>query len=309
MESFFREFQSEAGRVLIGLEEELGLALCCLVSGGNLLIEDTPGAGKTTLVKVLAKVLGLDFQRVQFTNDLLPADILGSCVFNATTKSFDFHRGPIFSQLVLGDELNRASPRTQSAVLQAMDEHEVTIEGGTHRLPSPFYFVATQNPHEQVGTSPLPESQLDRFMMRLELGAGGRDMQRALLLRDRGRARAGSPDIDSLRRLADGEMLLGWQREVGQLPISDTVTEYLLDLMEEARRRGWRLSPRAGMALQRAAQARAFLDGRPHVRPDDVQAVFPSVVAHRLAQHCTSNRSAREGDAMARELLAAIPVP
>ncbi|MEI6340250.1 MAG: AAA family ATPase, partial [Verrucomicrobiota bacterium] len=202
MQAFLREFHAESGRALMDRERELELALCCFVSGGNLLIEDTPGVGKTTLVKVLARLLGLDFKRVQFTNDLLPADILGSQVFDAARQTFSFHRGPIFAQLVLGDELNRASPRTQSAVLQAMDEHEVTIEGQTYPLPDPFFFVGTQNPHEQVGTALLPESQVDRFLMRIELGAPGRDTQRKLLARDRARVESLSFDCQSLRVLA-----------------------------------------------------------------------------------------------------------
>ena len=303
MQSFLQEFHEESKRALIDRERELELALCCFVSGGNLLIEDTPGVGKTTLVKVMARLLGLDFKRVQFTNDLLPADILGSQIFDATRQGFSFHRGPIFAQLVLGDELNRASPRTQSAVLQAMDEHEVTIEGHTHTLPEPFFFVGTQNPLEQVGTALLPESQVDRFLMRIELGAPGRDTQRKLLLRDRGRRETLSFDFQTLKVLATPEDLIHWQQEAGQIHVADTVSEYVLDLFEGARQRGWSLSPRASLGLQRASQALAFLEGRAHVLPDDVQKVFPSVVTHRLAQFARSPGDTREAAGMARALL------
>jgi MoxR-like ATPase len=303
MQSFLQEFHAEAKRALIDRERELELALCCFVSGGNLLIEDTPGVGKTTLVKVLARLLGLDFKRVQFTNDLLPADILGSQIFDAARQAFSFHRGPIFAQLVLGDELNRASPRTQSAVLQAMDEHEVTIEGHTHPLPEPFFFVGTQNPREQVGTALLPESQVDRFLMRIELGAPERETQRKLLQRDRGRRDTLSFDFQTLRELATPEDLLRWQREAARVHVSEAVSEYILDLFEEARQRGWFLSPRASLGLQRAGQSLAFLEGRDHVRPDDVQKVFPAVTTHRLAQFARSPGDSREAAVMARTLL------
>ncbi len=303
MRSFLKEFHAESGRALIDRERELELALCCFVSGGNLLIEDTPGVGKTTLVKVMARLLGLDFKRVQFTNDLLPADILGSQIFDAARQGFSFHRGPIFAQLVLGDELNRASPRTQSAVLQAMDEHEVTIEGYTHALPEPFFFVGTQNPREQVGTALLPESQVDRFLMRIELGAPERGTQRKLLERDRGRRETMSFDFQTLRTLATPEELVRWQHEAGHIHVAEAVSEYILDLFEAAKERGWELSPRASLGLQRAAQALAFLEGREHALPDDVQKVFPPVVTHRLAQFARAPGDAREAATMARSLL------
>jgi len=303
MKPFLQEFQTEAARALIDRERELELALCCFVSGGNLLIEDTPGVGKTTLVKVMARLLGLDFKRVQFTNDLLPADILGSQVFDAGRQSFSFHRGPIFAQLVLGDELNRASPRTQSAVLQAMDEHEVTIEGHTYGLPEPFFFVGTQNPHEQVGTALLPESQVDRFLMRIALGSPERETQRKLLERHRNLAGGLAFDFQSLRVLATPEELARWQREAGAVHVSEAVLEYILDLFEEARTRGWPLSPRASLGLQRASQARAYLNGRPHALPDDVQEVFLPVATHRLAQFARVPGDAREAAGMARSLI------
>ncbi len=303
MQSFLARFQAEAGKVLIDRSRELELALCCFVSGGNLLIEDTPGVGKTTLVKVMARLLGLDFKRVQFTNDLLPADILGSQIFDAAHQTFSFHRGPIFAQLVLGDELNRASPRTQSAVLQAMDEHEVTIEGQTYALPVPFFFAGTQNPHDQIGTALLPESQTDRFLMRITLGAPERDTQRKLLEKHRGRAGNLAFDFQAITPLATPEELMGWQAAAAQVHVSDAVSEYILDLFEGARSRGWELSPRASLGLQRAAQSRAFLSGREHTLPDDVQAVFPPVVTHRLARFARVPGDAREAGTMARALL------
>jgi len=303
IDKFLRSFQAEAGRALIDRERELELALCCLISGGNLLIEDTPGVGKTTMVKAMARLLGLDFKRVQFTNDLLPADILGSLVFDPTRQAFTFHRGPIFAQLVLGDELNRASPRTQSAVLQAMDEHEVTIEGHTHVLPDPFFFVGTQNPGEQVGTSLLPESQVDRFLMRIALGLPERETQRRLLERQRVNSGGMVFDFQSLPTLATPDDLTRWQREAGALYVSDAVSEYILDLFEEARGRGWSLSPRACLGLQRASQARGFLHGRDHVLPDDVQALFLPVTSHRLAQFARVAGDAREAASMARSII------
>ena len=303
MESFLEQFHSESTKALIDRETELELALCCFVSGGNLLIEDVPGVGKTTLVKVMARLLGLEFKRVQFTNDLLPADILGSQIFDASRQSFCFHRGPIFAQLVLGDELNRASPRTQSAALQAMDEHEVTIEGHTYPLPEPFFFVGTQNPRDHAGTSLLPESQVDRFLMRLELGAPARATHRKLLGREKGRSEGLAFDFQSLRVLAAPEQLMQWQKEAAGVHVAEAVSEYILDLFEAAAVRGWMLSPRASIGLQRASQALAFLKGREHVLPDDVQKVFLPVVTHRLAQFARSPGDAREASLMGRSLI------
>lgn len=298
-----QRFLGQAGQVLVDRARELELALACFVAGGNLLIEDTPGVGKTTLVKTAAHLLGLAMKRVQFTNDLLPADILGGRIFDPATRDFTFHKGPVFAQLVLGDELNRASPRTQSAVLQAMDEHEVTIEGETHRLPEPFFFVGTQNPRDHAGTSPLPESQLDRFLMRIELGVPARATQRKLLARDPGRTRAPAlPDP-----VAGPDDVRAWQEQAAALHVADPVAEYILDLAAAAAVRGWDLSPRATLGLQRAARALAFVRGRPHVRPDDVQEVFAPVVTHRLQQFAAGG--AREASGMARSLLEAVAVP
>jgi len=301
MPGFLEEFHAGAERALVDRRREVELALCCFVAGGNLLIEDVPGVGKTTLAKTMARLLGLDFKRVQLTNDLLPSDILGSRVFDAGRGVFDFHRGPIFAQLVLGDELNRASPRTQSAVLQAMDEHEVTIEGETLPLPEPFIFVGTQNPHDHAGTAPLPESQVDRFLMRIELGAPARGTRRKLLGRDAG---ARFPDLPVI---ASPDDLLRWQRESAAVPVADAVADYILDLLDAADNRGWSLSPRAGLGLQRAARALAFLRGRGHVLPDDVKEVFPAVVIHRLARFAAGVGDPREAASMALALLESTP--
>lgn len=303
MDTILESFQQAAGRHVIDRSIELELVLACIVARGHLLIEDTPGVGKTTLVKVTARLLGLDFKRVQFTNDLLPSDILGGRVFDPRQAAFTFFPGPVFAQLVLADELNRASPRTQSAVLQAMEEHEVTIEGETHSLPAPFVFIGTQNPRDQAGTAPLPESQLDRFLMRLSLGIPARETRRKLLERD-----SGEPlRTDSIEPIAGAEDVLRWQAAADAVHVSTAVTDYILDLADTASRRGWELSPRAGLGLRRAAKALAFLRGRPHTLPDDVREVFDAVIAHRLLPFADQTSPASTSR-MARELLDQTPV-
>jgi len=269
-----------AAEVVVGKQHEIKLALACLLARGHLLIEDLPGVGKTTLAHVLAKVLGLTFQRIQFTSDLLPADILGVSVFEKETGRFSFHPGPIFAQLVLADEVNRATPRTQSALLEAMEEQQVTVEGRTHGLPAPFFVVATQNPSHQIGTFPLPESQLDRFLMRIELGYPDSGAERTLLKgRDRREMLAEIEPILLPKALAD------IQHRVMDIHVADALIDYLQDLLEHSRRSPTYvtgLSPRAGLSLRRAAQAWTLLAGRDHVLPEDVQAVLPGVVGHRL---------------------------
>jgi MoxR-like ATPase len=272
------------GHIVLGKERQLKLALTCLLARGHLLIEDVPGVGKTTLALALSRVLGLSFQRVQFTSDLLPADILGVSVFErdgATgAGSFRFHPGPVFSQVVLADEVNRASPKTQSALLEAMEERQVSVEGATRPLPDPFFVLATQNPADQIGVFPLPESQLDRFLMRLSMGFPPREAERALLLEEDRRT--------LLRDLAPSMTpaeLRETQAQVAQVVTSPALIDYLLALIEYTRRHpGLKkgLSPRAGLALRRAAQAWALLEGRRGVIPEDVQAVFPAVAGHRL---------------------------
>jgi MoxR-like ATPase len=289
--------------IILGKPAQLRLALTCLLARGHLLIEDIPGVGKTTLALALGKVLGLDFQRVQFTSDLLPADILGVSVFESREALFRFHPGPIFAQLVLADEVNRASPKTQSALLEAMEERQVTIEGKTRKLPEPFFVIATQNPAQQIGTFPLPESQLDRFLMRISLGYPPPEAERALL-QERER-RDLLPEIH--QALAPGE-LLELQRQVQQVRTAPALIDYLLALVQRTReisglRQG--LSPRAGLALRRAAQAWALLEGRSGVIPEDVQAVFVAVVNHRLVA-----AAERDGASItAEEVLAEVAIP
>ncbi|RRQ21961.1 AAA family ATPase [Thiohalobacter thiocyanaticus] len=266
--------------IILGKAPSLRLALACLLARGHLLVEDLPGVGKTTLAHALAAVLGLDYQRIQFTSDLLPADILGISIFDRESGSFRFHPGPVFAQLVLADEINRATPKTQSALLEAMEEGQVTLEGATRALPEPFFVIATQNPTYQIGTFPLPESQLDRFLMRLHLGYPDAAAERELLagVSRRELIRAQAPLL-SLAQL--GEL----QAAVDRIHASPALLDYIQALLAATRDSGhYRsgLSPRAGLALLQAARAWALIDGRDHVLPDDIQAVLAAVVGHRL---------------------------
>ena len=290
--------------IILGKEEIIRLALTCIVARGHLLIEDLPGVGKTTLAHVLAKVLGLQFQRIQFTSDMLPADILGVSVYDQDGAGFRFHPGPIFAQLILADEVNRATPKAQSALLEAMEEYQVTTEGETHALPEPFFVIATQNPATQVGTFPLPESQLDRFLMRLEIGYPDQQAERALLKgRDR---REMLKDLTPC--LTPGE-LLAIQSRAANIHVSTALVDYLQSVLEFSRqspayRNG--LSPRAGLGLLRSAQAWALLNGRNHVLPEDVQRVMPCVVNHRL--RATADHGLHTTVDLAEHLLT-VPVP
>jgi MoxR-like ATPase len=270
----------EAARHIVGKPEVLRLALTCLVADGHLLIEDVPGVGKTTLAHVFARLLGLDFQRVQFTADMLPADILGVSIYERNEGRFHFHPGPVFAQLVLADEINRATPKTQSALLEAMEERQVTADGETRALPRPFFVIATQNPLSQIGTFGLPESQLDRFMMRISIGYPDPRAERELLAG--GDRRAG---LQSLPPLADAATVAAWQAQVDDVHVAPALLDYVQRLLAASRSAPqWSLglSPRAGLALVRAARAWALIDGRGQVVPEDVQAVFPSVAGHRL---------------------------
>ncbi len=266
--------------VILGKQHPIKLALTCLLARGHLLIEDLPGVGKTTLAHTIASTLGLSFQRIQFTSDMLPADIIGVSVFERDSGRFSFHPGPIFTQLILADEVNRASPRTQSALLEAMEEQQVTVEGSTHSLSSPFFVIATQNPANQIGTFPLPESQLDRFLMRIELGYPDAKAERALLLgQDR---RQLLRDLQAVIRVED---LLALQEQVTAIHVSNALVDYVQRILSHTRDSGHYhsgLSPRAGLGLLRAGQAWAMLEGRDHVLPEDIQAVLPSIVSHRL---------------------------
>ncbi len=289
------------GQIVLGKEYQARLSLACLLARGHLLIEDLPGVGKTTLAHVLAKVLGLQFQRIQFTADLLPADILGVSIYQTDTKNFVFHPGPVFSQLVLADEINRATPKTQSALLEAMEERQVTADGVTHKLPQPFFVIATQNPHHLIGTFPLPESQLDRFLMRIEMGYPDRAAERALL---KGRDRREL--VESLQPVIGADKLATMQQLAGRVHVADPLLDYVQNLLDATRRAGEfaeGLSPRAGLSLVAAARAWAMLHGRDMVLPEDVQAVAPSVIGHRL-------RPASGGRTVnITRLLESVPIP
>lgn len=267
--------------ILLGKEEQVKLALACLLAKGHLLVEDLPGMGKTTLSHALARVLGLEYQRIQFTSDLLPADILGTSIFNQTSATFEFRSGPIFSQVLLADEINRATPKTQGALLEAMEERQVTIDGATYPLPQPFFVIATQNPTTQMGTYPLPESQLDRFLMRISLGYPDPTVERKLLKGFNPRQ-----DLEKLTPSTNGERLAELQDQVTKVFVSDALLDYvqrILAFTRQSNQFSFGLSPRAGMALVKSAQAYAFVAGREHVIPEDVQAILPSVAEHRLA--------------------------
>lgn len=296
---------SEANRIILGKEHVVRLALACLLARGHLLIEDMPGVGKTTLAHVLANTLGLSFQRIQFTSDMLPADILGVSIYNRESGDFSFHPGPIFSQVVLADEVNRTTPRTQSALLEAMEERQVTIEGKTRALPQPFFVIATQNPSYQIGTFPLPESQLDRFTMCLSLGFPDYKAERELLKgRDRRELLAETGAV------LDHEQLQSLQAMVERITVTDSLLDYLQHLLEFTRVSAdyvAGLSPRAGMAILHCAQAWALIHGRGHVIPEDIQAVLQSVISHRLLY--ARETTGTDPQNITTALIAQVPIP
>jgi len=297
---------ARAGEVILGKEAQIRMAIACILARGHLLIEDVPGVGKTTLSHVLASLLGLKYQRIQFTSDLLPADIVGVSIFDRESSTFRFHSGPIFSQVILADEINRASPKAQSALLEAMEEHQVTVDGKTMPLPVPFFVIATQNPSHQVGTFPLPESQLDRFLMRIRLGYPDQSAERALLKGEDRRDMVAR--IKPLMTVAELEAV---QREVVTVHVSDALIDYVQALINHTRDSAhfeMGLSPRAGLALLRAAQAWALLSGRKLVLPEDVQTVAPAVVGHRLRAVSTGNANAKSVDP-ASALIKSVPIP
>lgn len=290
-------------KFILGKDHEIKLAYACLIANGHLLSEDIPGVGKTTLVKFLAKSLGLPIGRIQFTNDLLPADIIGVNIYKRGSEEFQFHQGPIFSNVVLADELNRGTPKTQSALLQAMEEHQVSVDANTYPLPRPFFVIATQNPRSQIGTHPLPESQLDRFLMKIELGPPDRESERALLT---GKSRLDM--INEMQALMNTEELLELQQKCQNIHISDAVSNYILDILEESRKTNkyLDLSPRAGMDLVRASKSWALIHGRDYIMPNDVQEVAPYVLGHRLARSGGTSVDAEQS--ACRELLEEVPV-
>ncbi|MET0202799.1 MAG: AAA family ATPase [Casimicrobiaceae bacterium] len=298
----------QLGRIVVGKETPLTIALACLLARGHLLIEDIPGVGKSTLAQALAATLGLNYARVQFTSDLLPADVLGVSIFDERTQAFRFHPGPIFHSVVLADEINRAPPKTQSALLEAMEERQVSIDGQTRKLPHPFFVIATQNPVEQIGAYPLPESQLDRFLVAIELGYPDAVAERELLVGGDRRAQ-----LADLPPLTDPATLADWQREAAAIHVAPALLDYVQALLAASRghmagtksdagaRRG--LSPRAGLMLLAVTRAMALIRGRTMALPEDVQAVFPAVAGHRLAG------GARAGQVEAQALVRTVALP
>ncbi|MGJ8690038.1 MAG: AAA family ATPase [Gammaproteobacteria bacterium] len=294
----------EIGTVLLGKERQVRLAICCLIAGGHLLIEDLPGMGKTTLAHALARVFGLDFNRIQFTSDLLPADILGVSIFDQNSRAFSFHPGPIFSQLILADEINRTTPKTQSALLEAMEEGQVSIEGETRPLPSPFFVIATQNPVSLSGTFPLPESQLDRFLMRIGIGYPDPKAERELLERgtdtDRGAMVSQKLNVDDL---------VAMRKAANDVALSPLLLDYLQRIVAYTRENEvfhFGLSPRGSIAVVRAARTWAYMEGRQHAVPEDIQAVLPAVVEHRL--RASTDAQGRTGAALVHRLLNEVDV-
>ncbi|MET4575181.1 AAA family ATPase [Ottowia thiooxydans] len=290
--------------VLIGKNSQVQDSVACLLAGGHLLIEDVPGVGKTTLAHALARTFGLQFSRVQFTADLMPGDLSGVAVYERQKEAFVFHPGPVFSQVLLADEINRASPKTQSALLEAMEEKQVSVEGQTRPLPSPFFVIATQNPFDQLGTYALPESQLDRFLMRISLGYPERQAERQLLTGNDRR-----DVLATLPAVLNGAELSVLQAAVGQVHAADPLLDYVQDLITATRSGHWfmqGLSPRAGIALMRAARAQALISGRNYVAPDDVQAILPQCIAHRLVPVGDAGRGAVE---QVRAMIDAVPLP
>lgn len=304
MRDFIKNIVDEVGRVLLGKEDKIKLAVACLLSDGHLLIEDLPGMGKTTLAQALSRVLGLSYQRIQFTSDMLPADIIGFSIFDAQKNQFSFHPGPIFTQVLLADEINRTTPKTQSALLEAMEERQVTCEGETRKLTQPFFVIATQNPQSQMGTYPLPESQLDRFLMRISLGYPNEAAEKQLFL-------GGDPRklIDQLNICLTPDQLLTTKETIAKVKTSDSLIEYLQRLVHATRTDvdfSYGLSPRGAMALLRAAKTWAFMHGRAYVIPEDIQTLLPVVITHRIAPLSSSRDQAEH--ALIIKLLSSVDI-
>lgn len=295
----------DANQVVLGKETEIRLALACLIARGHLLIEDLPGVGKTTLAHLLARILGLSFQRIQFTSDLLPADIIGISIFDRGAGKFRFHHGPVFAQVVLADEINRATPKAQSALLEAMEEHQVTVDGDCYPLPQPFFVIATQNPANQIGTFPLPESQLDRFLMRIKLGYPDRVAERALLKGDDRHEL-----LAVLKPHFSATDLAALQAQAARVTVSDPWLDYLQALLEMSRespRLLSGLSPRAGLSVVSAARAHALICGRDYVLPEDLKRVFAAVAGHRMRPQDDDLLVAPE--VLVEDLIRDVPIP
>jgi MoxR-like ATPase len=305
MSSELQKIIDAAGKILLGKQTVVKLSVACLLARGHLLIEDLPGVGKTTLAHTLAHMLGLHYQRIQFTSDLLPSDIVGVSIFERSEQRFQFHHGPIFAQLVLADEINRATPKAQSALLEAMEERQVTTDGVTHRLPVPFFVIATQNPSHQVGTFPLPESQLDRFLMRIQIGYPEREAERELLSGEDRRQM-----LSKMSAVIDAQKLTEYQQQVSQVHVADALIDYCQDILSFSRhspdyRHG--LSPRAGLAILQGARAWALIEGRNMVLPEDLQAILPATIGHRLQP--TGDSAEPQGDSLVMNLISSVPIP
>lgn len=303
--SALRNAQQQVNSVVLGKDNEVELAFATLLAGGHLLIEDLPGVGKTTLAHALALTLGLDYSRIQFTSDLLPADVLGVSIYQPGQSGFDFHPGPVFSQIVLADELNRATPKTQSALLEAMAEGQVSIDGNTHALPQPFFVIATQNPLDLVGTYPLPDSQLDRFLLNISLGYPSRAAERRLLVEN-----SRSALLNDLKPVLDAEAVQELREMVSQVHASDALLDYIQDLVAATRehpRLIAGLSPRAALALLAVSRGLAFMRGREYVIPEDIKATFPPLARHRLQLRSTEGN--RNTDELINALLEEVAIP
>ena len=299
-----QQLLDQLNTVIVGKTAQVADCVACLLAGGHLLIEDVPGVGKTTLAHALSRSFGLQFSRVQFTADLMPSDLVGISIYERDREGFVFHPGPVFAQVLLADEINRASPKTQSALLEAMEEKQVTVEGSTRALPNPFFVIATQNPQDQLGTYALPESQLDRFHMRLSLGYPDRMAERELL---RGSDRRHM--LESLKPVLTPPDLARLQQAVLAVHTAEPVLDYLQDLVAATRSGRWfaqGLSPRAALAVVRAAKAQAFLSGRDYVAPDDIAAILPQTAAHRLVPVSDAGRGSVE---QVRAMIEAVPLP
>ena len=299
----FTPLLQTANTIISGKEQQLKLSIACLLAKGHLLIEDLPGMGKTTLAHLLAKLFGLNYSRIQFTSDMLPADIIGVSIFDRNTTEFRFHPGPVFSQLVLADEINRATAKTQSALLEAMEEQQITMDGETYQLDDPFFVIATQNPQTQTGTFPLPESQLDRFLMRIVLGYPDRHTERGIL--------SGADRRELLQTIKpefSTEQLIKMQQQIRKVHISSALLDYVQDILQFSRHSQYfltGLSPRAGLALLRAAQAWAFIHNREMVIPDDIKAILPSIILHRLVVRDDQSRNEQQ----VMNLFDELPIP
>ena len=304
------QLQRAIARTIYGKEEAIQLALITLLARGHLLIEDVPGVGKTTLAQALAKSFHCTFQRIQFTSDLLPSDVIGVSVYNPETRDFEYRTGPLFANVVLADEINRTTPRTQSALLEAMNEAQVTVDGKTLSLPQPFLVIATQNPVEHHGTYPLPESQLDRFLMRIKMGYPSPETEREIL-----RKRANDDPLQSLEPVAGVQDVLAMQDAVMQIKVDTSLHDYALEIVNRTRRTdqlALGVSPRGTLMLQRAAQARAFLDGRDYCLPDDFKKLAVAVFSHRVvasSRHASLQKKSETTESVLREIVDSVPVP